>query len=110
MNVVLFFSDFLDRDFLDIIHIKPNEEENGEKEFVEYGIDENGIINQGQGETNRVEGLCLGESLVLSANGKELLEVTDNTHVSGGVGVIAGNQLSGIGLEILFDNFVIVEP
>jgi hypothetical protein len=84
--------------------------ENGEKEFIEYGIDENGIIIQGEGETNRVKGLCLGESIVLFANGEELLEVTDNTHISGGVGVIAGNQLTGIGLEILFDNFVIVEP
>lgn len=84
--------------------------EDNEKDFIEFGIDENDIIYQGLGKTNRVRGICHGESLILYVNGKKLLEVTDDKHTTGGVGVIAGNQLSGIGVEILFDNFLVIEP
>jgi hypothetical protein len=94
-----------DNGFFGILKMVDNE-----KEFIDSGIDASEIIHRGLGEKNRIRGICLGETMTLYTNGEKLLEVTDETHTNGGVGIIAGNQLSGIGAEILFDNFVVFEP
>ena len=82
----------------------------GEFEFLEDGIDEKGIINQGKNHMNRVCGVCNGKRLTLFANGEELLQVIDNTFNSGNVGMVVGNKLSGVGMEVEFDNFAILNP
>jgi len=84
--------------------------ENDEKEFLETGFDENEIIKHGKDQINLVRGECSGAQLILYANGEKLLEVTDETHTKGGAGLIVGNQLSGVGIEVLFHNFVIMLP
>jgi hypothetical protein len=84
--------------------------ENGEKEFLETGIDKIDIINRGLDSTNRIQGLCSGDRLLLMTNGKQLLEIFDDSLSNGIVGLVAGNRLSGVGLEVIFDNFALAEP
>jgi hypothetical protein len=81
----------------------------GESEFLVTGVDENNIINS-DGEVNRVQGVCDGELLSLYANDELLVEVDDGTILEGIVGLVVGNQLSGVGIDVLFDNFVLLAP
>jgi hypothetical protein len=82
----------------------------GESEFLETGIDEEGIIHRGQGKMNRVSGVCTGSQLEVFANGQRLLSLVDNSLSSGDVGLVVGNRLSGSGIDVLFDNFALVKP
>jgi len=82
----------------------------GEFEFLDQGIDEKGIINQGKSHRNRIRGVCNGKRLTLYANGEELLQVIDNTFNSGDIGMVVGNKLSGVGMEVEFDNLAILIP
>jgi hypothetical protein len=82
---------------------------NGDLEFIETGFDENNIIHQGKGEINHIEGNCFGNKLSLSVNDQLILELEDNTHADGGIGILAANKLSGVGVGVLFDNFVIYD-
>lgn len=84
--------------------------EDGELEFLESGTDNAGIIQRGQGETNRVSGVCSGDLLTVYANDQQLLEVWDDTFSSGDIGLVAGNKLTGAGVDVLFDNFAIFRP
>jgi len=84
--------------------------ENNESEFLASGIDEDEIIQRGLGKTNRVRGVCSGEKLTLYANGKLLLEVMDDSLTKGDVGLLVGNQMSGVGMDVLFDNFAVIWP
>jgi len=59
--------------------------------------------------TNRVRADCVGNILTLYVNGQKLLEVQDTAFSAGGVGLIAGTRAEK-GLEVLFDNFLILEP
>jgi hypothetical protein len=59
--------------------------------------------------TNRIQAVCQGSTLRLSANGTQLAEVTDSTFTSGDVGIIAGT-FDTAGTDILFDNFVVRAP
>ena len=81
----------------------------GEKEFIESGFDENDIINKGKSGENHIEGVCAGNNFILSVNDQILLEVSDDTLADGGVGLLAGNKLSGVGTKVLFDNFAIYD-
>jgi hypothetical protein len=58
---------------------------------------------------NEINALCQGERLVLIVNGKKLIEVRDASHAVGDVGLIAGN-FDEPGVNILFDNFIVVKP
>jgi hypothetical protein len=84
--------------------------EDGEFDFLDTGTDEAGIIHRGMESTNRVRGDCAGNRLVLYANGQQLLETWDDTFSTGDIGLIAGNRLSGDGVDVLFDNFAILQP
>jgi len=66
------------------------------------------VIEQGNAE-NTIQGLCYQDQLALIVNGIELIRVEDRTLSYGDVGVIAGN-FSEPGVEILFDNFIVVKP
>lgn len=80
----------------------------GEFEFLEQGVDESGIIRSGEAG-NRLRAECLGESLILYANGQKLLEVRDDQLSSGEVGLLAGTRKER-GIEVWFDNFAIYQP
>jgi hypothetical protein len=84
--------------------------DHGEKEFLGSGVDEGGVIHRGQAQTNRIQGVCSGEHLILYANDQQLLEVLDSDFSSGDIGLVAGNRLSDIGIDVLFDNFTLVWP
>ncbi|MCJ7702234.1 MAG: hypothetical protein MUO62_11685 [Anaerolineales bacterium] len=84
--------------------------EDSQIEFLDSGIDEDEIILRGAGEMNRIRGVCNGDGLELYANDQLLLEVFDETFTSGDVGIVAGNRLSSVGIEVLFDNFALIEP
>jgi hypothetical protein len=84
--------------------------DNGEKDFLGSGVDDDGVIHRGQGETNRIQGVCFGERLILYVNDQQLLEVFDDDFSSGDIGLVAGNRLSDTGIDVLFDNFVMVWP
>jgi hypothetical protein len=65
-------------------------------------------IHQGE-TTNRLQAVCKGSTLSLTANGTELIEVQDPDLTSGDVGLIAGT-FSVQGADILFDDLVITQP
>jgi hypothetical protein len=82
--------------------------EGGEFEFLEEGSDQAGVI-QGGDAVNRVRADCIGERLTLYANGRELLTVKDDDLESGDIGLIVKTG-STAGLEVFFDNFVVIDP
>lgn len=64
---------------------------------------------QGGNASNHITTECVGNRLSLSANGTELLSVTDDTHTSGDVGLIVTTYEEG-GADVKFDNFVVTAP
>lgn len=65
-------------------------------------------IAQGN-STNRLRGDCIGQTLILYANGQKLMEVTDGDFIDGDVGLLAG-AYDSVEVDILFDNFVVKKP
>ena len=63
----------------------------------------------GGNATNHITAECIGNRLTLSANGTELFSVTDDSHTSGDVGLIATTYEEG-GIDIRFDNFLVTAP
>ena len=59
--------------------------------------------------TNKLRATCIGDNLTLEANGQVLADVRDTDLVGGDVGVIA-STFDEIGVNILFDNFVVTKP
>jgi hypothetical protein len=84
--------------------------ENGEIDFLASGLDDREKINRGLGEKNRISGVCSGDRLTLFANDHHLAEVFDETFTTGDIGLIVFNRLSGVGIDVLFDNFAIFYP
>ena len=84
--------------------------EDAEYEFVETGIDGTGSIKRGQGETNRIRGVCNGNHFMIYANGELLLDAWDNTHEVGIIGLVVGNQQSGNRSEFRFNDFAVTWP
>lgn len=82
----------------------------GEYEFIETGLDETDIIRKGQGETNRIRGVCNGNHFLIFANDELLLDVWDSTLEEGIVGLVVGNQRTGSGAEFRFNDFAITWP
>jgi len=66
------------------------------------------VINTGD-SLNQIHAVCQGERLALVVNGIKLEEVQDATIRFGDVGLIAGN-FSEPGINVLFDNFIVVNP
>jgi serine/threonine protein kinase len=65
-------------------------------------------INSGAA-TNRINIDCVGENLILYANGSPILGATDATLKEGDVGLIA-RTFKETGTDILFDNFSVAVP
>ena len=68
------------------------------------------IIRKGQGETNRIRGVCNGNHYLIYANDELLLDVWDSTLEEGIVGLVVGNQRTGSGAEFRFNDFAITWP
>lgn len=59
--------------------------------------------------SNQIQAVCQADQLALIVNETKLLQVTDKTFTHGDVGMIAGS-FSIKGVEILFDNFIVINP
>jgi len=71
-------------------------------------MDYSNEINRARG-TNRVRGDCIGPNLALFVNGNLLVQVADMDFSAGKTGLIAGSH-DVIGVDILFDNFIVYQP
>ncbi len=78
--------------------------------FLATGEDQQEVIRRGDGEANRIAGVCSGDTLTLIVNGEEVLQVEDDDFRSGNVGLVAGNRMTAEGIDIVFDNFAIFMP
>ncbi len=65
-------------------------------------------INAGN-VTNHVRGDCVGSTLTLYVNGKQLSSVTDTSFTTGDVGLIVGT-FEDPNVSVNFDNFVVYQP
>lgn len=66
------------------------------------------VIRNGK-DMNQLRADCVGNTLTFYINGKQLAQVTDTTFRSGEVGVLAGSY-DEPGVEISFDNFIVLKP
>ena len=66
------------------------------------------VINRGT-NVNHLRADCVGDRLTLYVNGEKLAEATDATLTHGDVGLLAG-AFSQPGVDIIFDNFVAIQP
>ena len=66
------------------------------------------IIRQG-GIVNHIQATCRGKSLSLTVNGEKLASVDDSDLASGKFGLIAG-AYDQPGVDVLFDNLLVVQP
>ena len=82
--------------------------ENGEFEFLIEGSAPAGAI-QGGDASNRLRADCIGDQLTLFSNGQVVLEAEDNDYETGDIGLVVRTG-STPGLEVFFDNFVIIDP
>jgi hypothetical protein len=58
---------------------------------------------------NHLRGDCIGDTLTLYVNGFQIAQVQDATLTSGDVGLMAGT-FAQPGVDIIFDNFVVLQP
>lgn len=65
-------------------------------------------INRGKGE-NKLQAVCHKDRLSLFVNETMLLQVQDNSLAYGDVGLIVGN-FAEPGVDVLFDDFIVVSP
>ena len=61
------------------------------------------------GTMNHLRADCIGDKLTFYINFKEVASATDSDFPSGDVGVVAG-AFSEPGVDVLFDNFVVLQP
>ncbi len=66
------------------------------------------VIHQGQ-DVNEIQAICQGDQLTLIVNGTSLLQVQDSALTYGDVGLMIGS-FSEPGVDILFDDFIVVKP
>ena len=64
---------------------------------------------QPQGSVNHLRADCLGNELTFYDNGLKLGTASDSDHASGDVGFITGTAAEP-GLDVTFDNFVVIKP
>jgi hypothetical protein len=72
------------------------------------GMQYSELIRQG-GKVNHVQVICQGTTLTLNVNGEELVSVGDPDLTAGQFGLIAG-AYDQPGVNILFDNLLVVQP
>ena len=80
----------------------------GDFEFIQEGTAQPGVI-RAKGNTNRIRADCVGSTLTLYANGRQLAQAEDSDFDQGADGMLAGTRLKE-GTEVLFDNFIIYQP
>jgi hypothetical protein len=81
----------------------------GEQSLIDQEhMDFSEAILQGE-DANEIQAICDGENLALFANGTNLLQVQDSALTHGDVGLIVGN-FSEPGVDVLFDDFIVVKP
>ncbi|MFZ5881645.1 MAG: hypothetical protein ACOY0R_19950 [Chloroflexota bacterium] len=66
------------------------------------------IINRGT-NVNHLRADCVGSTLTFYVNGQRVAQVEDATLTHGDIGLLAGS-FSQPGVDILFDNFVAIQP
>lgn len=66
------------------------------------------VIQKG-GATNQIQVECNGPNLTMAVNGSVLKQVQDTAFQSGEVGLLAG-AYEDPGVDILFDNFIVLKP
>jgi hypothetical protein len=67
-----------------------------------------GVVNAGSA-TNHVRFDCVGSTLTLYANGKQVATGTDSSLSSGDIGLIVGTYEDG-GVDVVFNNFFVYKP
>ena len=67
-----------------------------------------GVIHPGDGR-NHLRADCTGPRLILSVNGRKLVEARDHDFRNGGIGLMAGT-FDEPGLQLLFDDFLVYNP
>jgi hypothetical protein len=65
-------------------------------------------INQGLA-VNHLRADCVGDTLTFYVNGFQVAQAQDATLPSGDVGILAGS-FDTTGVDIVFDNFVVLQP
>lgn len=65
-------------------------------------------INKGLA-INHLRGDCVGDTLTFYVNGFQVAQAQDSTLTSGDIGMLAGT-FSTPGVDIVFDNFVVLQP
>ncbi|MFN3492305.1 MAG: hypothetical protein ACK40V_08820, partial [Anaerolineales bacterium] len=65
-------------------------------------------INKGLA-INHLRGDCIGNTLTFYINGLQVTQAQDSSLTSGDVGLIAGT-FAAPGVDIVFDNFVVLQP
>jgi LysM repeat protein len=78
---------------------------NGQLTHLGEGRTTNGPILLGSA-SNRIGGSCIGNTLSLFVNGKQLLQAQDNTFASGIVGLMVGTRTAA-GTHVHFDYFIL---
>ena len=82
---------------------------NGEQSLVDQShMDFSETIQTGEGQ-NEIKAICQGDYLALFVNETRLIQVRDDSLGFGDVGLIVGN-LEEVGVNILFDDFVVLKP
>lgn len=66
------------------------------------------VIQRGE-SSNRILAGCLEDQLILVVNDMKLIEAKDTSLTHGDVGLIAGN-FAEPGVDILFDDFIVIKP
>jgi len=84
--------------------------EDGENEFLETGVDEANLIKRGQGQTNRIRGVCNGGHFMIYANGDLLLDTWDDSLEEGIIGLVVGNKGTSGRAEFRFNDFAVTYP
>ena len=83
---------------------------NGEYEFLESGKDDGDIILRGQGQTNRIRGVCNGGHFLMYVNGELLLDAWDDSLDEGIIGLVVGKKGSNGQAEFRFNDFAVTYP
>lgn len=71
-------------------------------------LDFSAAIERGEA-VNTIQAVCQASQLGLIVNNVSLISVTDQTFSSGDVGIIVGN-FTEPGVDILFDDFIVISP
>lgn len=87
-----------------------------EKYISESGQSSSNVLAEGSLDPSTLDGVatihmrgdCVGDTLTLYVNGDALLQTTDSSFRSGGIGLIANTGASGdAGVDVLFSNYAV---